>query len=72
MAHWINYRGKAESTEYACHIIGIGYIPWSPEGGRHIMDDFGELHQALPYLYYLDERDNWKWEFYQDQTYSYH
>lgn len=72
MAHWINYTGKKECEIYADQVIGIGYIPWSPAMGRHIMDDYGELKQALPQDHYLDERDNYMWEFFKDSQYSYH
>lgn len=55
--HWIHYLSRTESPSHAIQIIEQGYIPWSPEGGRHTMDDFGTLIQTLPQDYYDDCKD---------------
>ena len=46
MAHWIENPYK--DRMFADQIMGDSYIPFGSPGGRHIMDDFGSLIQALP------------------------
>lgn len=48
---WIYY-DYVESPGYIYQIVGDGYIPRSPYGGRHVVDDFGNLVQALPSTMY--------------------
>lgn len=74
MIPWIQYCSKAESPNFAHHFVGYGYIPWSPHGGRHIMDDFGELRQALPQDHFdtEDSLNGTQWSYYSDQQYRGH
>lgn len=50
MAHYSHQDNDNEC--FGIQIIGCGYIPWSPYGGLHVMDDFGNLIQVLPQFYY--------------------
>ena len=48
--YWVDRPFNDKHIAYM--IMGYGYIPFSPYGGRHIMDDFGNLVQALPSWYH--------------------
>jgi hypothetical protein len=54
--------------------MGVGYIPWAPLAGRHVMDDFGWLVQALPQDHYHPD-PTWATLWYhwsQDLVYFFH
>ena len=58
MKHWQSDPFQDKIIAYQCLDAG-GYIPYGniggrPSGGRHVMDDFGNLIQALPINYYQD------------------
>lgn len=70
ISKWI----RIESFGVADQIMGQGYIPYYPFGGRHIMDDFGNLIQSLPQHQYDYEPKgiDWRLMWGYDIQYMYH
>lgn len=69
--------------DISSHRVGQDYIPYATAkngmtGGRHVMDDFGDLRQALPKDHYLEQysREATQYAYWGpygvDDTYFYH
>lgn len=46
--NWIHGSEDLRVLGIANQIVGEGYIPYSPFGGLHRMDDYGDLVRTLP------------------------
>ena len=62
-SNWIHFSRQGypvPNWDIAIQAVGEGYVPFSTAknnsaGGRHVMDDFGNLLQALPKDFHFHE-----------------